>query len=78
MLCLVRIQLELSMRAKGLLMARAAGLEIPPDPAVRENFEELRFLENSIGPTGRMAIVPFLRTSSRDLWQFYRLERAKH
>jgi RsiW-degrading membrane proteinase PrsW (M82 family) len=78
MLCLVRIQLELSTRAKGLLMARAAGLEIPPDPAVRENFEELRFLEKSIGPTGRMAIVPFLRTSSRDLWQFYRLERAEH
>ena len=77
MLCLVRIQLELSMRAKGLLMARAAGLELPPDPALRENLKELKFLEKSIGPTGRMAIMPFLRTSSRDLWQFYRLERAQ-
>jgi RsiW-degrading membrane proteinase PrsW (M82 family) len=77
MLCLVRIQLELSTRAKGLLLARAAGLDLPLDDSVRENFEELKFLEKSIGPTGRMAILPFLRTSSRDLWQFYRLERAK-
>ncbi|MGH7741185.1 MAG: PrsW family glutamic-type intramembrane protease, partial [Candidatus Eiseniibacteriota bacterium] len=73
MLCLVRIQLELSTRAKGLLLARAAGLDLPLDETVRENFEELKFLEKSIGPTGRMAILPFLRTSSRDLWQFYRL-----
>ena len=77
MLCLVRIQLELSTRAKGLLLARAAGLDLPLDDSVPDNFEELKFLEKSIGPTGRMAILPFLRTSSRDLWQFYRLERAK-
>lgn len=77
MLCLVRIQLELSTRAKGLLLARAAGLDLPFDESVRENFVELKFLEKSIGPTGRMAILPFLRTSSRDLWQFYRLEQAK-
>ena len=77
MLCLVRIQLELSARAKGLLLARAAGLELPPDESVRENFVELKFLEKSIGPTGRMAILPFLRTSSRDLWQLYSLEHVK-
>ena len=77
MLCLVRIQLELSTRAKGLLLARAAGLDLPIDETVRENFEELKFLEKSIGPTGRMAILPFLRTSSRDLWQFYRLEQVR-
>jgi len=78
MLCLVRIQLELSTRAKGMLLARAAGLDLPLDETVRENFEELKFLEKSIGATGRMAILPFLRTSSRDLWQFYRLGRAKN
>lgn len=69
MLCLVRIRLELSLRAKGVLIARAAGVDLPPDEEVRANFEEMRFLERSIGRTGKVAIQPFLRTSSRDLWQ---------
>ena len=73
MLCLVRIRLELSLRAKGVLIARAAGVDLPPDEEVRANFEEMRFLERSIGRTGKMAIQPFLRTSHRDLWQLHML-----
>ena len=73
MLCLLRIHLELSLRAKGVLIARAAGVDIPVDEQVRENFREMRYLERSIGKTGRMAILPFMRTSSRDLWQLYML-----
>jgi RsiW-degrading membrane proteinase PrsW (M82 family) len=69
MLCLLRIHLELALRAKGLLIARAAGVEVPVDEQVRANLEELRYLEKAIGKTGRIAIRPFLRTSSRDLWQ---------
>jgi len=69
MLCLMRIHLELSMRAKGMLIARAAGLEVPVDDSIRANLEELRYLERTIGPTGRLALQPLLRTSSRDLWQ---------
>ena len=75
MLCLVRIHLELSLRAKGLLIARAAGIEIPVDESVREDFRELHHLERSIGKTGRIAIRPFLSTSSRDLWQLHMLEK---
>ncbi len=73
MLCLLRIHLELSLRAKGILIARAAGVELPVDEQVRANFQEMKFLERSIGKTGKMAILPFLRTSSRDLWQLYML-----
>jgi len=73
MLCLLRIHLELSLRAKGILIARAAGVEIPIDEEVRANFQEMKFLERSIGKAGRMAIQPFLRTSGRDLWQLYML-----
>jgi hypothetical protein len=36
--------------------------------------EELKYLEKSIGRTGQMAVKPFLRMSSRDLWQLYMLE----
>ena len=71
MLCLLQIQLELSLRAKGMLIARSAGLDVPVDHDVRANFQELQFLEKSIGPTGRLAIMPLLRTSSRDLWQIH-------
>ncbi len=74
MLCLLRIHLELSMRAKGILIARAAGVDLPPDETVRANLEELRYLEHSIGKTGRLAMLPLLQTSSRDLWQIYVLK----
>jgi RsiW-degrading membrane proteinase PrsW (M82 family) len=75
MLCLLRIHLELSMRAKGMLIARAAGVELPPDESVRANLEELRYLEHSIGGTGRLAMLPLLQTSSRDLWQICMLRK---
>ena len=75
MLCLVRIRLELALRAKGVLIARSAGVDLPPDEEVRANLEEMRFLERSIGRTGRLAIQPFLRSSSRDLWQLHMLEK---
>jgi RsiW-degrading membrane proteinase PrsW (M82 family) len=75
MLCLLRIYLELSLAAKGILLARSAGIRIPVDQHLRANFGELRYLEKAIGPTGRLAILPFMRTSSRDLWQLYMLGR---
>jgi len=69
MLSLLRIHLELSLRAKGILIARAAGVDLPPDPRVRADLEELRHLEHAIGPTGRLAVQPLLGASERDLWQ---------
>lgn len=76
MLCLLRIQLELGIRAKGLLLAREAGLEAPVGEDVRANLRELRYLEHAIGRTGLLALKPILRRSSRDLWQIYLLEKA--
>jgi len=74
MMCLLRVHLELSIRAKGILMAREAGLPIEVGEDVRANLNELRYLERSIGPTGRLALQPMLQTSSRHLWQIYMLE----
>lgn len=71
MICLLRIYLELSIRAKGILMMREAGLETKPDPGIKEKFNELDFLERSIGRTGKLAISPFLHKSSEDLWQLH-------
>lgn len=69
MMCLLRLRGELAIRAKGILLLREAGFEAAPDPSVRAKFDELRYLEQSIGKTGLLALGPFLHTSTRDLWQ---------
>jgi RsiW-degrading membrane proteinase PrsW (M82 family) len=71
MLCYLRLHLELSLRAKGLLMMREAGFPVALGAEDKANLDELDFLERSIGATGKLAMAPFLRTSSRDLWQIY-------
>ncbi|MCI0696666.1 PrsW family intramembrane metalloprotease [candidate division KSB1 bacterium] len=73
MLCLLRIHVELAMRAKGTLLMRGAGFRLVIDQEIKEKFDELKYLERSIGKTGQLAIAPFLHTSSRDLWQLYML-----
>jgi protease PrsW len=73
MLCYLRLHVELSMRASAMLLMRESGLQPDPDPEVHAMVEEMRFLENSIGKTGQHALKPFLRLSSRDLWQLYLL-----
>ncbi len=73
LLCYLRLHTELSMRAKGLLMMRESGFMNKAGEETRAKLEELRYLENSIGATGKLAIRPFLRMSREDLWQFYML-----
>jgi len=74
MMCLLRLHAELAVRAKGVLMMREAGFDAAPDPTLRDKFEELQYLERSIGKTGLRALHPFLQTSTRDLWQLTVLE----
>jgi RsiW-degrading membrane proteinase PrsW (M82 family) len=73
MICYLRIHVELSIEAKGILLMRQSGFELPPDPAVKEKFAELRSLAKSIGQTGKLALLPFLHTSDRELWQLHML-----
>ncbi len=73
LLCYLRLHTELALRAKGILMMRESGFEVPVDEATREKFAELRYLEQSIGRTGRLAIQPMLHMSHKDLWQLYML-----
>ncbi len=75
MLCLLRLRLELSIRAKGILLARQAGFEVPPDPDMEGRFAELHFLEHSIGRTGLLAMSPLFHFSDRDLWQYHMIAK---
>jgi RsiW-degrading membrane proteinase PrsW (M82 family) len=75
MLCYLRIYTELALRAKGVLMMRENGLDTPIGERTREKFEEMKFLEDSIGTTGLLAMKPFLHMTRKDLWQLYVLEK---
>lgn len=76
MLCLIRLRVELSLRAKGLLMMREAGFEVKVPAEIRDRFDELRYLERSIGRVGLLAIEPIHRWSRRDLFQLTLLDRS--
>ena len=73
MLCLLRLHLELSIAAKGMMLMRESGFEVPPDPEWREKLAEIEFLETSVGKTGMLAIIPFIRTGKAQLREFLRL-----
>lgn len=77
MFCLLRLELELKVRVKGVLMARELGLQVPVGEDVRARLAELRYLEKSIGKTGLLALKPLHVTSVRDLWHRHLLEEAR-
>ncbi len=74
MLCYLRLYTELALRAKGVLMMRENGLDTPVGERTKAKFEEMRYLEKSIGKTGCLAMRPFLHMTRKDLWQLYVLE----
>jgi hypothetical protein len=53
---------------------RENGLEVTVGERTHEKFEELRYLERSIGKTGCLAMKPFLQMERKDLWQLNVLE----
>jgi len=70
MLCYLRLQSELSLRVKGLMMLRESGFPVKKDVEVHEKLTELRYLRGSIGKVGELALSPLLR----DVWQLHMLE----
>lgn len=73
LLCYLRLHTELALRAKGVLMMRENGFDVPVDEATRDKFAELDYLESSIGKTGLLALKPMLHMTHRDLWQLHML-----
>jgi hypothetical protein len=76
MFCLLRLELELGIRAKGMLMAREAGFEVPIDDEIRASLAERDYLQRAIGPTGLLALRPLQVTGDRDEWHRYLLRHA--
>lgn len=73
-LCYTRLYTELALRAKGLLLMRESGFDVPVDDLTRAKFVEMQYLESSIGKTGLLAIQPMLHLSRKKLWQLYILD----
>ena len=69
MLCYLKLYTELALRAKGVLLMRENGLDVPMDDETRGKFAELRYLQENIGVAGCMALRPFLHMTGKDLWQ---------
>ncbi len=74
MFCLLRLHLELSCQAKGILLRKEMGFPVSNDPEISEKLTELAYLQKNIGKTGRLAISPILRNNPRDLWEIQLLQ----
>ena len=72
-ICYLRLHTELALQAKGILLMREYGFDIPIDELTKANFAEMGYLENSIGKTGLLAIQPMLHMNRKELWQLYML-----
>ena len=77
MFCLMRLELELGIRAKGMLLAQEAGLDLPMDDELLAGLAEVRYLEKAIGPTGLLALIPLQVSSDRDAWHKFLLREQK-
>ena len=77
MFCLLRLELELSVQAKAMLLARQNGLEVPVDDDLAASLEERRYLQHSIGTVGLLALKPLQVTSYRDTWHRHLLQQRR-
>ena len=77
MYCLLRLELELAVQAKALIMARGAGLTVPIGADLEAALAERAALRGSIGRTGLLALRPLQVTSRRDDWHRHVLHRTR-
>jgi protease PrsW len=77
MFCLLQLDLELSIRARGMLMAREEGVELPPDESLTAQLAERAYLEKSIGRIGLLALRPLQVTGDRDAWHQFLLSQSR-
>ncbi len=76
MYCFISLYLELSMKAKSLMMLKENDLVVPSDTDLPDKLNELKALRKSIGRAGYLAISPVLRMNRKDLWKLSLLEKT--
>ncbi|MDQ1264947.1 MAG: Protease PrsW [Bacteroidota bacterium] len=73
-MCFIRLFIELSIKAKGILMMKEYGFPVNKDEDIESKLSELKFLRKNIGKTGLLAISPILRMKPKDLWKLNMLQ----
>ena len=76
MYCFISLYLELSMKAKSMIMLQENDLKVPSDPELPMKLRELKSLRKNIGRGGCLAIAPVLRMNRKDLWKLSLLEKG--
>ena len=74
MFCLLRLELELAVQAKAMLMAREAGVHVDTDADFDALITEHDSLQRSIGRTGLLALKTLQVSSRRDRWHRHVLQ----
>ncbi len=69
MMAYIQLYLELSIKAKGMLLMQETGFEPEKSSELKENLDELNFLSKSIGRAGMLTLMPILRMKKKDLWK---------
>jgi RsiW-degrading membrane proteinase PrsW (M82 family) len=73
MLCYLQLSLELSAQAKGDLLRREMGFPAAPDPQLPAKLKEMAYLERQFGRAGKLALIPLLGSSRRNVWELQQL-----
>jgi protease PrsW len=77
MLCFIELYLELSVKAKALMMLKEQNLPLPMDPDIREKLTEIEHLRKRLGTSAMLALNPVLRMNRNDLWALDTLKPEK-
>ena len=73
-LAYIQLNLELSIKAKGMLLMKEAGFETKEEENIKSMLNELDFLSKSIGKTGIRTLMPIISISKKDLWKINMLK----
>ncbi|MFH0736319.1 MAG: PrsW family glutamic-type intramembrane protease [bacterium] len=73
-LAYIQLHLELSIKAKGMLLMKEAGFETKEYENIKSMLNELDFLSKSIGKTGMRTLTPIIHISKKDLWKINMLK----
>jgi len=69
MLAFIHLYVDLSIKAKGNLMMKEAGMPTVPDEELKDKLEELDYLTKNIGKTALRTLQSCIHITSVDLWQ---------
>lgn len=69
MLAYIQLHLELSIKAKALLLMKETGFNPQKESEIESMLSELEFLSKSIGKTGMRTLAPVIKSTGKDVWK---------